>query len=148
GALLCVLLTGEPPYPGPGTEAAHRQAARADLSGAWSRLDACGADADLVQLAKSCLAPELADRPRDAGAVAEKVEDYLAGVEQRLRRAELEKTAAEARAEEEKRTRQVAEAKVALERRARRLTVGLAAATLLLVVAGGAATWWWQQQRA
>src|SRR5262249_12520550 len=73
GALLCVILTGEPPYPGPGTEAAHRQAARADLANAFARLDACGADAELVSLAKACLAPEPGDRPRDAGAVAEEV---------------------------------------------------------------------------
>jgi eukaryotic-like serine/threonine-protein kinase len=148
GALLCVLLTGEPPYPGPGTDAAHRQAARADLAGAWSRLDTCRADPELVRLAKACLAPEREQRPRDAGTVAEMVGAYLAGVEQRLRRAELDRAAAEARAEEEKRTRQVAEAKAAAERRARRMTLGLAVAVLLLLGGGGIGAWLWQQQRA
>ena len=34
----------------------------------WRRLDACGADAELIALAKDCLAGEPEDRPRDAGA--------------------------------------------------------------------------------
>ena len=51
---------------------------------------------------------------------------YRAGVDARLRRAELERTAAEARAES-------AQAKTRAERRARRLLVGLAAAAVLLV---------------
>jgi serine/threonine-protein kinase len=148
GALLCVLLTGQPPYAGSDREWVYRQAARADLADAFARLDACGADAELVRLAKGCLAPYREDRPRDAGEVAGAVEAYQTGVTERLRRAELERAAAEARAEEEKRTRQVAEAKAAVERRARRLTVGLAAAALLLILAGGGGSWWWQHQRA
>ena len=43
------------------------KAARGDLADALARLDACGADAELVALAQDCLAPEPEDRPRDAG---------------------------------------------------------------------------------
>src|SRR5262249_10920569 len=38
GALLCVLLTGQPPYPGADREWVYRQAARADLTDAFARL--------------------------------------------------------------------------------------------------------------
>src|SRR5262249_53050806 len=46
GALLCVLLTGQPPYPSSDREWVYRQAARADLADAFARLDACGADVE------------------------------------------------------------------------------------------------------
>ncbi len=64
--------------------------------------------------------------------MADRISGYLAGVGQRLREAELERTAAVARAEE-------AEEAAAVERRARRLTLGLAATLLLLIgtVGGG-----------
>jgi eukaryotic-like serine/threonine-protein kinase len=128
GAVLCHVLTGRPPYAG---EGAHRQARQADLADAFARLDGCGADAELVALARRCLAEEPGGRPRHAGEVAEAVAAYQAGVQQRLRRAELERAAAQARA--------------AAERRARRLTAGLAAAALLLVAGGGAVAWAWQR---
>jgi hypothetical protein len=62
----------------------------------------------------------------------EGITSYLAAVQERLRAAEVERAAAQARAEEEV-------AKAAAERRARRLLVGLAAAALLLVLVGAAA---------
>ena len=55
--------------------------------------------------------------------------------------AELAKAAADARAE-------ASRAREAAERRARRLTVGLAATLLIAVTAGGAVALWIQQDRA
>src|SRR5262249_54058892 len=55
GAVLCEILTGQPPYAGSEGAAVLRRAARADLHDAFARLDACGADAELVALAKHCL---------------------------------------------------------------------------------------------
>jgi eukaryotic-like serine/threonine-protein kinase len=133
GAILCALLTGKPPYLGRSRDEVHRRAEAGDLGEAFARLDACGGDGELVALAKACLAPGKEDRPRDAGVVATAVATYQAGVQERLRQAELERAAAEARA--------------AAERRARRLTAGLAAAALLLVVGGGGGAWAWQRQR-
>ena len=65
-----------------GPELAARSCARrrgGDTADALARLDACGADAELVALAQDCLAAEPEDRPRDAGGVAERVTAYLAG---------------------------------------------------------------------
>ena len=73
GAILCVILTGKPPYIGADAESNRQLAARAKLEDAFSRLDTCGAETELVALAKRCLASEPKDRPRDAGEVAEAV---------------------------------------------------------------------------
>ncbi|MFO0957306.1 MAG: serine/threonine-protein kinase [Isosphaeraceae bacterium] len=66
GAILCEVLTGKPPYVGRSSEEVRRKAANGDLKDALERLDACGADAELVALTRQCLAPEAIDRPRDA----------------------------------------------------------------------------------
>jgi serine/threonine-protein kinase len=131
GAVLCEILTGNPPFAGRSVNEVMSQAERGDLADAFARLGGCGADAELAGFARGCLAAAPADRPRDAGVVAGRVTAYLAGVQERLRRADLERAAAQARA--------------AAERRARRLTVGLAAAVLALGVAGGGS--WWLLER-
>ena len=66
GAILCEILTGKPPYLGRSSEEVRRKAANGDLADATARLDACGADAELIGLTKACLAREAVDRPRDA----------------------------------------------------------------------------------
>src|SRR5262245_17789013 len=47
GAILCMILTGKPPYVAADAEAVRLMAVRAKLADAFARLDACGADADL-----------------------------------------------------------------------------------------------------
>jgi serine/threonine-protein kinase len=134
GAILCEILTGQPPYTAAESWQVYPKAAMADLGEAHGRLDGCGADAELVALAKRCLAVEPANRPRDAGAVAAAVTTYLEGVQERLRRAELERAAAQARAAE--------------ERKRRRVAAALAAAVVLLVVVGGGGWLWVSTDRA
>src|SRR5262249_29740813 len=56
GALLCAILTGQPPFGGDNQAARVWQAARGELAEAFARLDGCGADAELLALAKRCLA--------------------------------------------------------------------------------------------
>ena len=74
GSILCEILSGQPAYAGRTGLELYRMAERADVQKAFDRLDACGADAELILLAKSCLRAAPKDRPRDAGAV-------LAGIE-------------------------------------------------------------------
>ena len=107
-------------------------------SAAWMT---CGAEAELIGLAKDCLAPECDDRLRRAGAVSARITAYLAGVQDRLRRAELDRVEAQARAEE-------AGKRAKVERDRRRLTVALAASVLALSTVGGASISYYYQQRA
>jgi tetratricopeptide (TPR) repeat protein len=134
GGILCAILTGRPPYQGDSTPEVWRKAQRGDLAEAFARLDDCGADPVLVALAQKCLSPEVGGRPWDAGVVAKCVTAYLASAQERLRAAELERAAAQARAVE--------------ERKRRRLAVRLGAAVLALLAALAAGGLYLQQQRA
>jgi serine/threonine protein kinase len=131
GAMLCEILTGRPPYAGDTGNDIWRQAADGDLGDAFARLDACGTDEALWDLAKSCLVADPDERPAGAGAVAEDLTTHLASAQERLRQAQLERAAAEARAQE-------AGAKAKVERRAWHLTLALAVA---LLCGGAVATW-------
>jgi serine/threonine protein kinase len=68
GAILCEVLTGSPPYAGSPDEVRSHSLA-AFTRPALDRLAACGADAELAALARSCLGGEAAERPADAGVV-------------------------------------------------------------------------------
>ncbi len=146
GAVLCVVLTGLPPYLAETAEATRLMAIRGQQAEAFGRLDACGADAELLALCKQCLSPDRDARPRHAGEVAGAVGSYLAGVEQRAHRAEMDRAAAEARAAEEANTRREAEAKTAEERKRRRTQLALAASVALLLFGVGAFAWWQDKQ--
>jgi hypothetical protein len=84
GGILCVTLTGQPPY----TRA--EQVFAGDVREAFAHLDGCGADAELVGLAKACLAPAPEARPADAGEVAGRVKRYREEVAARQAQAERE----------------------------------------------------------
>jgi Flp pilus assembly protein TadD len=132
GAVLCVVLTGEPPYVAATGEAVRLMAVRGELEDASARLDACGTDAELVELCRRCLAPRRDARPRHAGEVAAAVAGYLAGVEQRAQQAELDRAAAEAEARE--------------QRKRRRVQLALAVAVGAMLLGGGAFAWWRTEQ--
>jgi tRNA A-37 threonylcarbamoyl transferase component Bud32 len=84
GGILCVTLTGQPPFTREG------QALAGDMTEAFARLDACGADAELIGLAKACLVPAPEARPADAAEVAGRVKRYRDEVAARQARAERE----------------------------------------------------------
>jgi len=129
GSILCEILTGQPAYTGSGAMDIVHKAMRGETADTLARLDGCGAESDLIALARDCLAPGREDRPRHAGLVAERITAHLSGIQDRLRAAELERARAEARAAE--------------ERKRRRLTGALAATLLtLLVVSGAGAAWY------
>ncbi len=134
GSILCEILTGEPTYAGRGTLEVLRTALRGETADALARLDGCGAEAELIALAKDCLAVEPADRPRDAGLVAGRITAYVAGVQERVQAAERE--------------RAVAVAKAIEERRRRKVQLALAASVLALTTLGGLSTTYYLQQRA
>jgi serine/threonine-protein kinase len=132
GAILCEILTGQPPYGGADDPLVLFKAARADLAEAFARLDACGADPELIRLARSALAARAADRPADAGVLAAGMAAYRESMETRLRQAELAQAEARARAAE--------------ERKRRRLLLGLVAVVLLTALLAGGA-WLWLERR-
>jgi eukaryotic-like serine/threonine-protein kinase len=121
GSILCEILTGSPVFTGRNSGEIVRKSSRGDTANALARLDGCGAEAELIALAKDCLQVEPEDRPRDANVVSERITAYLAGVQERLRSAELNRVAAQGRA---------------------RLVVALASSLLLIVVLGGGG-WSW-----
>ncbi len=128
GAILAEILTGQPPYVADDGTQIYRMASRGKLGDCFTRLDECGADPELILLAKQCLELEPADRPKDANALAEDVTGYLESVETKLRTAEVERAGEAARVVE--------------QRKRFRVTVGLAAAALSILLAGIGATAW------
>jgi serine/threonine-protein kinase len=154
GSILCEILTGQPAFAGRSSAEILRQAARGDLSGARQRLEACGADADLVALARDTLMPEVDDRPPHAGAVVDRLSAHLSGVQEKLQAAERERAVAEARAVEEVKRRVLADqlaveaqAHADEERKRRRVTLALAASILAILALGGGGAFWYVQQR-
>jgi serine/threonine protein kinase/tetratricopeptide (TPR) repeat protein len=128
GGILCAILTGQPPFTGKSTLEVVRRAGAADLAEAHARLDGCRAEADLVALCRRCLSPSPADRPADAQAVADGMTAYLAGAQEKLRKAELAEAEAKAKTRE--------------EAKRRRLALALAGVVLVVLLVGlGGTTW-------
>lgn len=79
GALLCLLLTGLPPYTGKSLADVRLMSVHADLDAAFDRLGGCGANRVLIELCKRCLSADPADRPADAGEVAGAIAEVRGG---------------------------------------------------------------------
>jgi tetratricopeptide (TPR) repeat protein len=139
GSILCVLLTGQPPYVADSAEAIRRLALRGKLDDACDRLDHCGADPELVDLAKRCLAVEPCDRPEGAGTLAAELARLRLLAEERARQAELDRVEAEAQ-------REKALTRVAEEGKRRKIQLALAATLLVLVAGAGVGAWEMQRQ--
>jgi tetratricopeptide (TPR) repeat protein len=134
GAILTVILTGEPPFRDKTAEAVRLRAARGQVDDAYIRLDQCGADPEMVDLCKRCLSPDRDERPQNAGELAKAISAHLAAVEVRLREAERERAAAEVKAAE--------------QRKRRRWQAAVAAAGMVIFALVGAGAWWVDRQAA
>jgi serine/threonine protein kinase len=122
GAILCMLLKGEPPYVAADVEATRQLAARARLEDAFARLDGSDAEPELIALAKRCLSAEQDDRPADAGVLATAVAQLRQQAEDRARQAEMERARVQV---------QIAE-----QRKRRRLLLASAGALIAVLLAG------------
>jgi serine/threonine-protein kinase len=132
GAMLCEILTGEPPYVG-GREAKRRDAADARLEEAHARLRALE-PRELGELCARCLASDADARGVTAAEIADAIAHSFSVLEERARAAEIAAAEAEARATH--------------ERRARRMTILLATTVLLSVLIGGTVWTWIARDRA
>ena len=109
-----------------------RRAARGKLDECYQRLDACGADQALVEIAKASIAPEVEDRLRNARELADQITEYLESVESRLREAEVKRAAEQTRVAETRKRNNVATA--------------LAASIVLMAALAGSGAIWFQIQ--
>jgi eukaryotic-like serine/threonine-protein kinase len=143
GSIFCELLTGDPAFTGRNSGEIQRTAARGDLTETFARLTGTNLlhDAELIDLARSCLAAEPGDRPRHAGEVAERISRYHAQVQDRLRQSEIERAEEKARAEE-------ATKRAAVERDRRRLTLALAASIVGFMILGAGGWAYFARQKA
>ena len=133
GAILCEILTGQPPYTGKDHTEVFRNASRAKLESCFERLQSHSTDEDLVGIVRNTLQPEPEDRIRDAGVLTNRISDYLASLDSRMRAAELANVEANTRATE--------------ERKRRKVLMALAASVLLTMgLAGGGYLYVKQQQ--
>jgi serine/threonine protein kinase len=129
GAVLCEILTGMPPYTGRDEDQIYRKAMAANQTDAIARLNACGAEPELVALCQRCLAAEPDNRPRDAGEVAATVAELRAAAEERARQAEADQVRT---AEHNKRRRMLL----------------VASGTVVVVLLAGLGASLWQMRRA
>ncbi|MCZ6572437.1 MAG: serine/threonine-protein kinase, partial [Planctomycetota bacterium] len=144
GGILCEILTGKPPYTGE-NENVIVEASQAHLDPAFERLAKCGADKEIIEICKRCLAPGRRVRPSDASAVVKLVAQYLAAVDERVQNARLAAVearglaeAAQVRAKAERRRAEDA-------RRAKVLTLALGGSILVAVLLGGGGYMAWQK---
>ena len=132
GSILTEILTGLPPHASSSVREVLDEATRGDVGPACQRLDRSGAEAELIALAKDCLRPAKADRPKNAAAVSLRVSEFLAATTERARQAELDAVQERSRAVE--------------ERRKKRLIVW---ASVVLLFAGAGVAWafWTRAER-
>jgi serine/threonine-protein kinase len=146
GAILCEILTGEPPYKGKGKDVLS-QAFKGEVAEAQQRLLDCDADEVLVAMARKCLSPEKEDRPRNASILAEAVSEHLTSLEQRAHRAKLRAIEEEEKAARRRAQAEEAEAEAEEQRRKRKRTIILSGVILLAILAAGAGYLWIEEGR-
>ena len=92
GAILFQILLGRTLFQHGTRQEIIERTQRGDFSEPLAVLDQLGDEADLVSLCRRCLDPDPSQRPAHAGDVAQVTENYLSKLEQRMRRAEIERS--------------------------------------------------------
>ncbi len=101
GVILFEILTGKRLYQNTTASEILGKVATGNLGDSLAILDNSNADSSLVELCRSCLALAPADRPDNAGKVADVIRNYFASAQQRAKTAEIELRESEVRATEE-----------------------------------------------
>jgi WD40 repeat protein/serine/threonine protein kinase len=127
GAVLCVMLTGQPPYEGTSAESVRLNAVRGKMDAALARLETCDAEPEIVDLCKRCLSFDPAHRPANAERLAEEIASLRRESDERAKKAELAKHEADVRSAEERKRRRVWLALAAL------LIIGTATSVVLAI---------------
>lgn len=91
GAILCCMLTGKPPFDDKNSDNALMQSAMGLMQNAFDRLESSGADSEIINLAKRCMAANRTERPLNGEAVAREVAQIRAAADLRAQQAELER---------------------------------------------------------
>ncbi len=128
GGILCAMLTGKAVFVGDDAETTRQLAAKGKVGDAYSRLDASGAEPEVIALAKRCLSVEPNERPANGYAVAREVAKLRADADERAKQAEIGKARSEVRSEE--------------LRKRRRLQLALTLTVITIATAGLAFAWW------
>jgi serine/threonine protein kinase/Flp pilus assembly protein TadD len=108
GAILCAILTGKPVFVGTDSESTRQMAARVETAEAFKRLDASGAEHELIVLTKKCLDANPHNRPENGAAVARRTREIRQEIEIKAKTLEI----ANARADAERKQLQIAEEQI------------------------------------
>lgn len=134
GAILVEILTGRPPYVGTDRGETFRKAQAGDQTETLERLARCGADRELIDLCRDCLAVDPELRPANASKVADRMFAYFGSTQERLEQARVRQATTQARLNE--------------ERKRKKISLALAASVVLLAIVGGLAGIEYQRNQA
>ena len=135
GAILCEILTGEPPLSSDGSVTQRLEASREDnIDQLRKKLAECAAEPEIVNLALRCLAHDPQERPENAATVANEVSLFLSSLQEQLVDQRLQREKEKVRNETEARRRQLR----------LYLTIALGGLLIVSVMAG----MYWQSQNA
>ncbi|MBL8819503.1 MAG: tetratricopeptide repeat protein [Planctomyces sp.] len=126
--ILCVILTGRPPYTGESPADILEKSCRADLKEACKALESCEAPRPLIEIALQGLRADQNNRPDSAAIMARAILDYRESAERQLQAARIREAAEEART---------------AERRKRRFAWSLVAVSTLLILSMAIGGSWW-----
>ena len=138
GALLCQIMTGKPPYVADSKVDLHQLAIHGNTADAQMRLSQSPYDQELQHLVLRCLSKDPHDRPNDASVLVDFIAQHTAMNVERLRSAELERTATEAKYEATQRA-------ILADQQRRRWVWGAGTATLLLALSLTVSYFWIRQ---